>query len=155
MVSSKERKFNMWVIDRKNLKVIEVPEDYMECAVCLEWRPKEDFMDEGKNYVCRANCKDCYHLPQEEFKKKVLETANYLESLRTNGKLRMIMRSLDLERNIRRNGVSKDEVRKMFDEILSAIPEDAVVDTSLGSIFVEKTFLGKNLFQLKFSDYSN
>ena len=145
----------MWVIDRKNLKVIEVPEDYMECAVCLEWKPKEDFMDEGKSYVCRANCEDCYHLPREEFQKKVHETADHLESLRTNVKLRMTMRGLDLERNIRKNGVSKDEVRKMFDEILSDIPEDAVVDMSLGSVFVEKTFPGKNLFQLKFSDDSN
>lgn len=145
----------MWVIDRKNLTVIEVPEDYMECSVCLEWRPMEDFMDKGKGHVCRTNCKDCYYLPYEEFLKKRQETADYLSSLRASGKLRMVMRSLNLERDIRRSGVSKDEVRKMFEEILSAIPEDAIVDMSIGSVFVEKVFLKKNLFQLKFSDYSN
>ena len=144
----------MWVIDRKNLKVIEVPDNYRECSVCLEWKPREDFMDESKSHVCKTNCSDCHHMLEEEFLKKAQETSDHLDSLRTNGKLRMTMRALELERNIRRNGVTKDEVRKMFEEILSAIPEDAIVDTSLGSVFVEKSFLRKNLFQLKFSDYS-
>lgn len=45
----------MYVVDKLNLKIIEVPENYYECSVCHEWLPESEFMDEGaKGHSCSA-----------------------------------------------------------------------------------------------------
>jgi hypothetical protein len=70
------------------VKEIKVPEDYRECSVCGEWKPKESYYGEDKDYVSRTNCKECYNLTADEFTempKKLKEIKNtklkeYLEN---------------------------------------------------------------------------
>ncbi len=143
----------MWVVDRKNLKVIEVPDDYRECSICFAWKPLSDFKNEGEEHISRTNCHDCFMLPMAEFTAKRQEAEEYREFLRKTGKMRMVIRSLEVEKSIRKNGVSKDKVREWFEDLLERIPDDAVVDCTCGDIEVEQTFTEKPLFRLKFSAY--
>ena len=54
-----------YVIDAIELKVIEVPDDYIECSVCHKWMPKSSYCDEHGVRV-RTNCEECYHLKRED-----------------------------------------------------------------------------------------
>ena len=143
----------MWVVDRKNLQVINVPDNYRECSICLEWKPESDFMNEGENFVSRTNCHDCYMLPHSEFLEKREKAAEYKKSFIGNGKLRITMRALELERKIRKDGISKEDLKNWFDNILNSIPDNAIIDCTGGDIQVEQSFMHKPLFQLKFSEY--
>lgn len=144
----------MFVIDRKNLKVIEVPDDYIECAVCLEWKPADDFKSEQSGEICRANCKSCFTLPFDEFQDKRVEAANYLSKLKSDGSLRMTMRALKTELRIRENGISKDKLRELFADILNSIPDDAIVDCSGGEVYAAQALSNnKQLFKLNFEVY--
>lgn len=145
----------MLVIDRKNLEIIEVPDDYRECSICLAWKPESDFKNEGEEHVSRTNCRACYKLPYDVFKKSSDAASAYRVSLTKDGRLRMTMRALSTELKIRKNGITKDKLREYFADILQRIPDDALIDVNGGDIEVEQAIAGKPLFELKFSNYAD
>lgn len=111
-----------YVVDKINLKVIQVPDDYIECSVCHKWMPKSSYCDEQGIQV-RTNCDECYHLGHEimiaeQMKNRVIIAAN-----ERCGK----MHKLNKERAALSESVTKEELVAMFNEVMSKIPAGAKI----------------------------
>ena len=110
------------VIDAINLKVIQVPNDYIECSVCHKWMPKSSYCDEH-GIQTRTNCDECYHLKHEELVELQRKNRDFISANWRSGK----MRSLDRERAALSNSVTKEELVAMFNEAMSKIPDGAKI----------------------------
>lgn len=63
-------------VDRRDLKIIKVPNTYMECSVCGHWFPRESFCN-AQGVQTRTNCEACYNLPSGEFSRLCKETKQF------------------------------------------------------------------------------
>lgn len=111
-----------YVVDSINLKVIQVPDDYIECSVCYKWMPKSSYCIEH-GVQTRTNCDECYHLKHEvlialQKKNRDFVSANWRSSK---------MYKLDRERAALDNAVTKEELITMFNEAMSKIPAGAKI----------------------------
>jgi len=111
-----------YVIDAIALKVIEVPDDYIECSVCHKWMPKASYCDETGVQV-RTNCEECYHLKPEDMAELEKKNRNFISSNWRSGK----MDKLDLECRALRESITKEELVAMFNEAMAKIPDGAKI----------------------------
>lgn len=109
-----------YVIDAVALKVIEVPDDYIECSVCHKWMPKTSYCDE-RGIQVRTNCEECYHLKHENLVELQKKYHDFININWRNGK----MDKLDMECRALRNSITKEELVAMFDEAMAKIPDGA------------------------------
>lgn len=63
-------------VDRRDLKIVKVPNTYMECSVCGHWFPRESFCN-AQGVQTRTNCEACYNLPSDEFSRICKETKQF------------------------------------------------------------------------------
>ncbi len=63
-------------VDRRDLKIVKVPNTYMECSVCGHWFPRESFCN-AQGVQTRTNCEACYNLPSDEFSRIGKETKQF------------------------------------------------------------------------------
>lgn len=111
-----------YVIDAISLKVIEVPDDYIECSVCHKWMPKVSYCDKHGVQV-RTNCEECYHLKHEELVELQKKNRDFINANWRSGK----MHKLDKERSALRESITKEELVAMFNEAMSKIPDGAKI----------------------------
>lgn len=110
------------VIDAINLKVIQVPDDYIECDVCHKWMPKSSYCDE-QGVQIRTNCDKCYNMKYDEFVELRRKNRDFISANWHSGK----MHKLDRERAALSNSVTKEELVARFNEAMSKIPDGAKV----------------------------
>lgn len=111
-----------YVVDEIDLRVIEVPNDYIKCSVCHKWMPKSSYCNEHGVQV-RTNCEECYQLKPENMveiqkKNRELVSANY-----RSGRVY----KLNQECGALRNAITKEEFIDRFNEAMSKIPNGAKV----------------------------
>ena len=110
-----------YVVDSVNLKVIQVPDDYIECAVCHKWCPPEEFHNEGETYQTRTNCRECYNMDYSEMQAKKVEIEKAIkENYYKIAKLKHECHAMSL-------AMPKEEVIKRFMEEMEKIPDGALV----------------------------
>ena len=109
-----------YVVDKINLKVIQIPDDYIECSVCHKWMPKSSYCDEHGVQV-KMECYECDHLKHEDLVELEKKNRNFISASRHSGK----MHKLDRERAALSNSVTKEELVAMFNEAMSKIPNGA------------------------------
>ena len=110
-----------YVVDQINLKVVQVPDDYLECTVCHKWCPSTDFRNEGEEYQTRTNCRECYNMNHSEMQAKKAETENTIKENRFK------IATLEHERHAMASAMPKEEVIKRFMEEMAKIPDGALV----------------------------
>ena len=110
-----------YVVDKINLKVIQVPDDYIECAVCHKWCPPEEFHNEGETYQTRGSCHECYFMPYAEMQVKM---ADIEDAIKEN---HYKIAKLWHECHAMPFAMSKEEVIKRFMEEMEKIPDGALV----------------------------
>lgn len=111
-----------YVTDSINLKVIQVPDNYIECSVCYKWMPRSSYCDEN-GVQTRTNCDECYHLKHEDLIKLQRKNREFINTNRFCGK----MYNLHRECAALNNSVTKEEVIAMFNEAMSKIPAGAKI----------------------------
>lgn len=110
-----------YVVDSVNLKVIQVPDDYIECTVCHKWCPPEDFHNEGETCQTRTNCSECYFM---DHSKMLAKRAKIEKAIKEN---RYKIAVLKHECNAMPFAMTKEEVIKRFMEEMEKIPDGALV----------------------------
>lgn len=110
-----------YVVDQINLKVIQVPDDYIECATCHKWCPPEEFHNEGEAHQTRTNCRECYNMDLSEMQAKKTETEKAIEE--NHYKIAVLKH----ECNAMPFAMTKEEVIKRFMEEMEKIPDGAMV----------------------------
>ena len=110
-----------YVVDQINLKVIQVPNDYIECSVCHKWCPPEEFHNENETYQTRTNCRECYNMNRLEMQTKMTEIKKAIDE--NHCKISI----LEHECNAMPFAMSKEEVIKRFMEEMEKIPDGALM----------------------------
>ena len=110
------------VIDAINLKVVEVPNEYIECSVCHKWMPKSSYCDEH-GVQTRTNCDECYNMKHKDLVELQRKNREFISANWRCGK----MHNLDRERAALSNSVTKEEFVTMFNEAMTKIPAGAKV----------------------------
>jgi len=111
-----------YVIDAIALKVVEVPDDYVECSVCHKWLPKSSYCDEH-GVLARTNCEECCRMEHEELVELEKKTRDFISANWRSGK----MDRLDMECRALRESITKEELVSMFNEAMAKIPDGAKV----------------------------
>lgn len=110
-----------YVVDQINLKVIQVPDDYIECTVCHKWHPPEEFSNEDETYQTRTNCRECYNMDYSEMQAKKTETEKVIK--KNHYKIAILKH----ECYAMPFAMTKEEVIKRFMEEMKKIPDGALV----------------------------
>lgn len=111
-----------YVIDEFNLKVIEVPDDYIKCIVCHKWMPKSSYLDEHDGRM-RSTCKNCYPLKFEDMVELQKRNRDSISANLRSGKMNKLSREL----GALRNSMTKEEYIARFNEAMAKIPDGARV----------------------------
>jgi hypothetical protein len=54
------------VIDINSKKIVDVPENHIECSVCGKWEDPSHYKKESESVQSRTNCTSCYNLPWDD-----------------------------------------------------------------------------------------
>lgn len=107
-------------VDTSTLKVVKVPETYVECSVCGHWKPFEDYCREP-GVMCRTNCKACYEMPWEGMKQLSIQT----ETDKEKNKYAIARLEDDVEK--RRYCVTKREFMENMAKQLANVGDDELI----------------------------
>ena len=107
-------------VDRRDLKIVKVPNTYMECSVCGHWFPRESFCN-AQGVQTRTNCEACYHLPSDEFSRICKETKQFYID-----KAPEIQRLRDKRGKLGQSMTKKAFLKKINDELKSLKDTDLI-----------------------------
>ena len=119
----------MYMVDKLNLKIIEVPENYYECSVCHEWLPESEFIDEGAKGRTRTNCSACYNMGFDEMRALSKKNEDFIN--------KHTCAIADLKDKIEfiDGAYTKAKLRERFEKLLAKLDDKGVYgcQASLGS----------------------
>ena len=126
-----------YVVDKRELKIIQVPYDYIECSICSRWCPPDDYIDIDENgeklkHQTRTNCSICYNLPHDEFTEAVYNSfdntilaAGWDDKERHDIQNEYIdLRNIAIKMNM---AITKKQIIADMMELLDHVPDDALI----------------------------
>lgn len=107
-------------VDRINLKLVQVPEDALECSVCGHWKPCAEFCDDEGRMI-RTNCESCYNMPLNEFRALSGRTKTQISAKRYE------IHKLEDECSMYNSVVTKAEFIKKIVDGLAGLNDDDLI----------------------------
>ena len=138
----------MYVVDKLNLKIIQVADNYYECPVCHKWLSVENFSNNHRN------CLTCYNMPIDEM--ILLKKKN--EALITNHTFSIGELTEKIE--FIKESYTKDQLHSRFEKILSKLNDKDIYgcQASVGSGYDPVDYSLNDLLDTiedKIEDYSS
>lgn len=102
-------------VDAHDLKVVKVPEAYVECSVCGHWLPPENNSEPCR----RTNCDACYNAPIEKYNELLAK----IHENKNNKKYDKLLELADKLNSCQTKRALMEKITKA----LAAIPDDELV----------------------------
>lgn len=103
------------VIDKINVKVIEVESTDIECSVCRKWKSETSFRREGQDRQSRTNCEDCFNMDWDDMKALSASTEEMIK--KKSNSIFNLKSKLEKRQELFGKSVTVKQLRKMLEAL--------------------------------------